>query len=282
MSAGMIVLVVVLAVVFVILAALLYMVKPNSHRDVSQFRGENYAHRGLHGGIVDKSVPENSMAAFAAAKKEGYGVELDVQYTKDGQIVVFHDGDLKRLCGIDGKVADYTYEELKNFRLYDTEERIPLFSDVLKLLEDRPLVCEIKNHNGNKNDKLCLETYKMLETYGGPYCVESFSPFLMRWFKVHHPEVIRGQLSCDMMKTKELNFPSRVLMSHLLCNVFSRPDFLAYRHQDANVLGFKLCRALYKPFLVAWTARGKAEQNSAWKVFDSVIFETYENPNPVE
>ena len=70
--------------------------------------------------------------------------------TKDKQLVVFHDGNLKRVCGVDGFVKDYTYEELKQFRLCDTEERIPLFYDVLMALKDTDLICEIKGDNGNK------------------------------------------------------------------------------------------------------------------------------------
>jgi len=71
-------------------------------------------------------------------------------------------------------------------------------------------------------------------------------------------------------------------MSELLVNFISRPDFIAYRHKDTNIFGYRVCSKFYKPLLIAWTARGNEEQNSAWKKFDSVIFELYENDNPVE
>ncbi|MBO7364746.1 MAG: glycerophosphodiester phosphodiesterase, partial [Lachnospiraceae bacterium] len=92
----------------------------------SKFAHWNYAHRGLH--TPDHSVPENSLPAFRAAAECGYGVELDVQLTKDGRVVVFHDENLKRGCGRDGQIGDYTFEELQQFPLFDTDCRIPLFS----------------------------------------------------------------------------------------------------------------------------------------------------------
>lgn len=254
----------------------LYLIAPNGKRDCSAFSGLMYAHRGLH----EPGVPENSMEAFRRAREAGYGVELDVQYTSDGKIVVFHDGTLTRMCGVDKKVADCSYEELQEYRLEGSEERIPLFEDVLKVLVDVPLVCEIKNHNGNANDKLCQETYNYLSEYKGIFCIESFSPFLVKWFRINQPQVIRGQLSCNMKKEK-MNFIAKFAMTQLLINVISRPDFIAYRHQDSSQPGFRICK-MFKPLLVAWTARGEAEQASAWKKFDSVIFEKYENSNPVE
>ena len=77
----------VLAAAALLTALPVYAVAPGhlSRRQRSIFRGVNYAHRGLH--RRDKSVPENSLAAFRRAAKEGYGIELDVQLSKDGQVV---------------------------------------------------------------------------------------------------------------------------------------------------------------------------------------------------
>ncbi len=245
------------------------LIKPNDKRDTSYFEKKMYAHRGLH----DDQVPENSLKAFSLAREKGYGVELDVQMTKDGILVVFHDGNLKRMCGVDGFLRDYTYEELKQFRLKDTDEQIPLFSDVLNILDKTDLICEIKGDNGNKNYELCKKTYDALTKYQGRYCVESFSPYLVGWFKTNHPDVIRGQLSCNFMHDKKMPFMLRIAMTHLLINRISKPDFIAYDHRDQNKVGFRLCTAVYRPCLVAWTAKGEKEQESAWKLFDAVIFE---------
>lgn len=256
-----------LAVVLFIIALIL--IKPGRKRDTSYFHNKMYAHRGLH----DEVVPENSLTAFKLARENGYGVELDVQMTKDGQLVVFHDGNLKRMCGVEGFLRDYTYNELCELRLKDTDERIPLFSEVLRTLDKTDLICEIKGDNGNRNYELCEKVYKALLQYPGRYCVESFSPYLVKWFADNHSEIIRGQLSCNFIKEKSMGFLPAFAMTHLLVNVISKPDFVAYRHQDIDAFGFKLCKALYKPFLVTWTAKGEAEQLVAWENFDAVIFE---------
>ncbi len=269
---------IILSLVILFITGILFAIAPNLHRDCSDFKGVMYAHRGLH----QPGVPENSMKAFELAVEAGYGVELDVQFTKDHHIVVFHDANLKRMCGVDKRVRDCTYEELLNYRLDGTDQTIPLFKDVLKTLGNTKLVCEIKNHNGNRNNRLCRETYEMLCDYKGKYCIESFSPFLVQWFRINHSEVIRGQLSCAMKDEGSLGYIARLVLSQLIINYISRPDFIAYRHQDYKQPGYMLCSKLYRPLLIAWTARGPKEQAEAWKRFDSVIFELYENPNPVE
>ena len=136
----------VLIIAFVIILLLyLWLIKPGiaDRPDIASLMGHYYAHRGLHDNETD--APENSMNAFKKAIDAGYGIELDVQLTKDRIPVVFHDETLKRVCGVDGRVRDYTYEELQQFRLCRSDERIPLFSDFLKLVDGKvPLIIEIK------------------------------------------------------------------------------------------------------------------------------------------
>lgn len=258
-------------VAIVLLVIFILLIKPGKKRDTEYFKTKMYAHRGLHG----NGVPENSLTAFRFAREKGYGVELDVQMTRDKVLVVFHDGDLKRMCGVEGFIRDYTYEQLQEFCLAGTDEKIPLFKDVLKELGNTDLICEIKGDNGMKNYELCKLTYDMLQTYAGRYCIESFSPYLVGWFKKNHPEVIRGQLSCDFSNDENMKWYMRVSMTHLLVNAISKPDFVAYKHEDIDKLGFKLCKGIFRPFLVAWTAKGEDEQKKAWGSFDSVIFEQF-------
>jgi glycerophosphoryl diester phosphodiesterase len=270
-------------VVFIILAgilvlmmlALVFLIKPNKRRDVSRFYGKRYAHRGLH----DAQIPENSKTAFRRAKEQGYGVELDVQMTKDGQLVVFHDGTLKRMCGAEGYLRDYTYEELQSLSLKGTEEKIPRFDEVLDILEDVDLICEIKSDNGIKNDNICKKTYERLANYKGNWCMESFSPLLVEWFRAHHPEVIRGQLSCDMKKEPGQTTIVNFALTHLLANFISRPDFIAYRFTDTRKFGYWLCKRLYRPFCIAWTARGTNEIKAAEQEFETIIFEREKSGN---
>ena len=115
-----------LYVVFIVLAVLAVfyflaiMPRLGRKKEKEKLLNVHYAHRGLHDNSGD--APENSMAAFQKAVKAGYGIELDVQLTKDKVPVVFHDFTLERVCGKEGKVYDYTWEELKEFKLFESGE----------------------------------------------------------------------------------------------------------------------------------------------------------------
>ena len=152
------------------------------------FRGKNFAHRGLY--TEDQSVPENSLAAFAAAAEKGYGVELDVHMTADGQIVVFHDDTLLRLCGEDRVIEEMTWEELSHYRLAGTEERIPLLSEAFDTMGGLPVVLELKRRHDHLGPRLCEKTLELIRNYPGPVCVQSFDPTLVRWFKKHAPDLL--------------------------------------------------------------------------------------------
>ena len=113
---------IVLIVVCLGFLAWLFCIAPASPRgDFAEMKKYDYAHRGLH--EKDLSVPENSMAGFKAAVEAGYGIEFDLQLTKDKKVVVHHDRSLKRVCGADVSIGDLTYKELQQYRLQNTEER---------------------------------------------------------------------------------------------------------------------------------------------------------------
>lgn len=262
----------VLAALFALFLAGLLLMAPGKRRAGFPFEGAMIAHRGLHG----KGVPENSLAAFRrAARNGGLGAELDVQLTKDGKLVVFHDADLKRVCGVNLSVVGTDYDTLLQYPLLNTDERIPLFSDVLSALDGIPLVCEVKVSPGADIPALCAATREALLSYDGPYCVESFHPAALRWFKNNAPEVIRGQLALNMFRTKEkYSFLTKFLLTNLLLNFYTRPDFIAYEYRHADTPGFRLCRTLYRPFLAAWTPRGDEAMEKARALgFDTLIFE---------
>ena len=159
----------------------------------ADFRGFYYAHRGLYDN--HHGIPENSLAAFRAAAEKGYGVELDVQLSSDGQVVVFHDDTLDRVCGVHGNVADFPLADLQRMKLLDTDEAMPLFTDVLAVLRQGagPLIVELKT--GPRNTELCEKTRELLRSYPGVFCIESFDPRIVLWFRKNAPEIFRGQLS---------------------------------------------------------------------------------------
>ena len=160
----------------------------------------DYAHRGAHG----DGIPENSMAAFARAADNGCGIELDVQLSKDGQVMVFHDTYLERMTGMPGKCGDYTAEELSAIRLAGTEETIPTFRDVLALVHGRvPLLVELKGES--LDTAVCAPTAALLRGYSGKFIVESFNPCLLGWFARHEPKMIRGLLYTNVTKQNGLS-----------------------------------------------------------------------------
>ena len=107
-----------LIVVLILFVLYLFCIHPGS-RPIPAEMQKNYAHRGLFGG----DVPENSLAAFADAVKAGYGIELDVQLSADGEVMVFHDATLERMTGEKGKLSEYTLDQLRTLRLNGTGGR---------------------------------------------------------------------------------------------------------------------------------------------------------------
>jgi glycerophosphoryl diester phosphodiesterase len=258
----------------ILVLIMLFMLWPGKRRPklAAPFWGFNYAHRGLH--TKDKTVPENSLAAFDAAAKAGYGMELDIQLSRDKQVVVFHDDTLNRVCGASGRVDDFTYEELRKLRLHDTDQYIPLFTEILEVVDGRtPLIVELKT-SGSNNDELCAASYEILKQYKGDYCVESFDPRIMRWFKKNAPNLLRGQLASP---PKDMGMGvTGFLIGTLLCNFLGRPDFIAY---SIGKRPFTVPLVESGAMRVAWTARPADDAEKVETENDAVIFEFYE-PEP--
>lgn len=213
--------------------------------------GRDFAHRGLW----NNKIPENSLTAFEAAARRGYAIELDVRPTKDGVIVVFHDDDLKRMCGKNALVRDLTFRELRGLTLNGTEEVIPSLAEVLRLIGGRvPLLIEVKGEHANP--KFCLALSEMLDTYNGAFAIESFSPIILNWFKKHRPSYARGQLVTTLLRDGGFKrWALSVLLSNLAFNFLSRPDFIAINEKKRRNIGFLLCtRALHAKALL-WTVR---------------------------
>ena len=233
----------------------------------SDFRCRFYAHRGLYDNRC--GVPENSLPAFRAAVEHGYGTELDVQLTSDGQVVVFHDDGLDRMCGIQGSVADYTLEELRKMRLLGTAETIPLFTEVLSVLKNGPGPVIVELKSGARNRELCEKTRELLSDYPGVFCIESFNPMIVRWFCKNAPEIFRGQLSQSAGDwKKKFSRPVARFLAECRFSFLNRPDFIAYK---IGVRPDRILRMRQRGvLLVAWTSRD-AEKDA--RENDAVIFE---------
>lgn len=252
--------------------AYMYAIMPRMGRRAEKMRGIFYAHRGLHN--KEKGIPENTMAAFARAVQAGYGIELDVQLTKDGKAVVFHDFDLKRVCSVDGQVDDYTYEELQSFPVAGTRERIPLLKDVLELVDGRvPLLVEMKYKDFGS--RICEKADALLQKYQGEYVIESFHPWALMWYKKHRPDVCRGQLSMNFQKQEGKYHPAQILASHLMFNFLGKPDFVSYDVRNKKEISKNLCRKWFSCPCAAWTIRSQKQLEQARSCYDSFIFEGF-------
>ena len=265
-----------LTIIVILLATVVILVAPRRRRDCSPFDRTRYAHRGLYDN--NGPCPENSLAAFRAAKEAGYSVEFDVRYTADRHVVVFHDDTLKRMCGVDRRVDECTLDELQEYRLLNTEETIPLLIDVLTVLEGVPILCEIKAMRSYFDTTLCEDTMALLKTYTGSFCIESFNPFMVRWFRKKAPQVIRGILSKRYAKNELHPAILRPILGAMLTNCLCRPDFIAYCHLDKGQPFLNVCRWFHAP-LFAWTIRSPQDAANAKDTFDTYIFEGF-TPSP--
>jgi glycerophosphoryl diester phosphodiesterase len=294
-----VVLMFVLKVLCIIIAvcALLYllMIMPGiiNRPDMKPHLNVLYAHRGLHDNKSD--APENSMAAFLKAVSGGYGIECDVQLTKDKVPVIFHDFTLQRVArypegkipkdapltddasyGVKGKVIDYTYDELMEFHLLNSEEKIPRFEDFLKAVDGRvPLIIELKIELSDLS--VCGKVMELLKDYKGVYCIESFNPLGVFWFKRHYPHIVRGQLADEFCKDNPREFSGLryYLLTHLLFNFLTRPDFIAFNRKYPKSLSMWLCRHLYKCTTAAWTIKSQEQLEKAKEDFDIFIFDSF-------
>lgn len=265
---------VVLIVIAVLIVLYFLAIKPRLSRQKqwAPFKGVYYAHRGLHDN--ESEAPENSLPAFKKAVKAGYGIELDVQLTKDRVPVVFHDFTLERACGKPGKVYEYTYEELQQFPLFQSNERIPKFEEILKAVDGKvPLIVEIKLEWMDLT--VCAFVDKLLKEYKGMYCIESFNPLVLTWYRRYHNDVLRGQLSDAFLKEGEYRGVLYWILQNLLLNWMTKPDFVAYNHKYADNLSRRLCRKLYKNMAAAWTIKSQQELEAAKEEFDVFIFDSF-------
>lgn len=263
------------AVVLVLTAVYLLLLMPRcGHPGWTKLSGARYAHRGLHD--KENGIPENSLTAFCRAVEHGYGAELDVHLLKDGSLAVFHDSTLKRICGAEGIIEDLAAEDLGKYHLSGTEETIPLFTDVLALFEGKtPLIIELKVVNNNAA-ALTDAVMAVLKDWNGNYCIESFHPGVVAHLKKHYPDVIRGQLSENFFRTNSISAAKAFLMTFLLTTGLTRPDFIAYAHQDRANISLRLMRRLYGVREVGWTIRDQAvmerlEQDGVIPIFENFI-----------
>lgn len=196
------------------------------------------------------------------------------QLSRDGQVVVFHDFDLTRLGGREGKPEDLTAEELANLSILGSDYGVPTLKEVLDMVDGRvPLLIELKSVGFA--GPLERETWKLLKDYSGLYAVQSFSPFSMGWFKKDESRILRGQLSFSFRGMRS-QFPGIVLflVRHLLTNFLCRPNFISYGKDDIRTFIVQFLRKCGIPVL-AWTIDTPQQAEKVAPYSDSIIFQHF-------
>jgi glycerophosphoryl diester phosphodiesterase len=228
--------------------------------DLERLAAQPFAHRGLHG----QGRAENSRAAFRAAIAAGQGIELDVQLSRDGEAMVFHDYQLERLTGESGDVGARTAAQLGGVRLSGTDETIPTLRQVLQLVGGRvPVLIEVKAPDRNVA-RLCLAVFRALEGYRGPLGVMSFNPQVPGWFAAHAPRVLRG-----LVVTENGKRGLRGRLERAFAFWRSSAQFLAY---DVRDLPSRFARRRGVP-VFTWTVRSGEDHERAALHADQIIFE---------
>ena len=228
----------------------------------------DYAHRGLW----SENAPENSLAAFELAVKAGYGIELDVQLSRDGEVMVFHDYSLLRMTGCDKKLSELDASELSELRLDGSDQAIPTLKEVLDLVDGRaPLLIELKGEEADAS--LCPKVAKLLRDYKGAYCFESFNPLLVGNMKKQFPDVFCGLLYTNVCREKEKYSLLNIALTVMALNVIARPDFIAYNQEDRDSIPVRITAGLYGAPRAVWTVRTREELDTAHKNGEMAIFE---------
>ena len=198
----------------VLLVYVLILVRPQGKKPTDERLLCPYAHRGLHG----DGAPENSLEAFRRACDAGYGIELDVQTTRDGVVVVFHDYNLSRMTGKDALLTDLTLAELKALRLDGTEEiynrskafiyegvnAFKVVTDNIEGLLKEDVFVSIRLNLGEHNKE---DLYKLVEWIDKRYPDKShlsvYAHLLFEYYDNAVKDDLRGTLAADLIELED-------------------------------------------------------------------------------
>jgi glycerophosphoryl diester phosphodiesterase len=243
-----------------------------------EFLSAPIAHRALHD--LGHGIPENSRAAVQRAVRAGYGIEIDVQLSADGRAVVFHDYTLERLTHATGPVGTRTARELADLTLKDSEDRIPLLTDILELVGGQvPLLVEIKDQSGAMvagDDRLERAVAEDIAGYGGPLAVMSFNPHVTAAMRRHAPDVPRGLVSSAFMPSRWPQITAETCTRLRSIADFGRvgASFISHDWTDLGSPRVAELKANGTPIL-CWTVTTPQIEAEARRVADNITFEGY-------
>lgn len=242
------------------------------------FLGEPIVHRGLHD--VANGVQENSRPSFEAAIKGGYGIELDLQMSSDGEAMVFHDYTLERLTNESGPVQLRTAAELQEITLQVGNDPIMVLPDLLELVDGQvPLLIELKDQDGASGPKvgrLERRVAKILSRYRGDVALMSFNPYSMMVTSEIAPNIPRGLTTCDFNAEFWQMLPRARAIELAEIPDFNRTGscFISHDHRLLDTPPVKALKARGVPIL-CWTVRSAEQEIKARRLADNITFEGY-------
>ncbi len=234
-------------------------------------------HRGLHD--LDKGIAENSRDAFEAAIAAGYGIECDLQFSKDEQAMVFHDYGLQRLTDDKGPIRRRDAKVLQQTKLKGSNNTIDTLEDILQLVDGRvPLLIELKDQDGAMGPYVGLleqQTADVLHGYQGDVAVMSFNPHSTMKLKQLMPNVPCG------ITTSAYDPDHWPLSKDKCAELREIPDFersgaCFISHEAADLDRPRVAQLKAKGVnILCWTIKSQDEANEALKIADNITFEGF-------
>lgn len=241
----------------------------DKRKTLKELLKHRYAHRGFHN---KPKVPENSMTAFCHAAAHGFGIELDVHLTKDGRLAV-----IPRLESQENVRRRYGYRRYGSGRSKDVFSRreygthAGIRGGAFGGRRQSPADNRAEDQR-KESSRLCLRVMEALDVYEGMYCIESFDPQAVRWFRKNRPDIVRGQLAGSLKKDGSVNGIQEFLLRNLWVNLLSRPDFVAYRFEDREEEAF----VKYRGAKFLWTIRNYKDMKKTEAIGAAAIFEKFD------
>lgn len=240
-------------------------------------------HRAYHD--LDAGRPENSREAIKASVDAGYGIEVDIQRSKDGVAMVFHDYDLGRLTGRKGFVATETAADLRGMTLIGGATGVPTLAEVLSIVDGKvPLLIEVKDQDmglGPNVGPLEQAIADDLTGYTGDVAVMSFNPHSVAHMAHLLPDVPRG-LTTDTFT--QADWPP--VPEARLAELRPIPDlervgasFISHRLSDLpNPRVAEISRSGLP--ILCWTVKSEQDEKEARQFADNITFEGYAAHHP--
>ncbi len=231
-----------------------------------------------HRGYFDhkRGIPENSLRAFQRAVDYGYAMELDVWLTKDGDVIVYHDEDFKRLSNNEARLEDLTLKEIQSIPLMETKEVAPTLKQVFDLVAGQtPIYVEIKTKGHRKAGVLEEKVGALVDEYQKKYgknariAMLSFNPESLEWFVENRPRLPRGQ-SYDVRLHQKFSL-IQIVQEIITFSFRARPHFFDIDHELLSKNAQKMLSYL-RP-LVSYNVKNEAQFLEAKKHVSNVIFE---------